>query len=93
MKFAVKSRPRGKSGYLVYLIMKFVLFCRMKVKISESTMDKALVDSVVKVVNDIWSEVYDALKPSIEKEFGKITKDVMNKVFAKTPYADLFEHD
>lgn len=41
--------------------------------------------------NENWKELFVALKPSIEASFANVIKEIINNVFALTPYKDLFK--
>lgn len=54
--------------------------------------NKVLSDSMVKVLNDNWQDIFRALKKDMEKVYGAQIEKVINSVFMKTPYKDLFKN-
>lgn len=54
--------------------------------------DKLLGDSTNLFLNENWEEIYNELKRSIFDAFGLIIQNVMNQVFRKIPYNELFSN-
>lgn len=52
--------------------------------------DKALGESMNKFLNENWEVIFDEMKPVIDEAIGEIVKNIINNVFAKIPYKDLF---
>lgn len=43
-----------------------------------------------KFLNENWEAIFDEMKPVIDEAIGEIVKNIINNVFAKIPYKDLF---
>jgi hypothetical protein len=52
--------------------------------------DKALSDNMNMFLNENWQELLAELKPNIATTFGEIIENVINNVFSKRPYKELF---
>lgn len=54
--------------------------------------DKVLGDSTNLFLNENWQEIFNELKRSIFDAFGLIVANLMNQVFRKIPYNELFSN-
>lgn len=52
--------------------------------------DKVLGANTNLFLNQNWLEVFTEIKKSVFSAFGQITENVLNNVFAKVPYDELF---
>lgn len=52
--------------------------------------DKSLGDSMNKFLNENWEDVFNELKGKIYEAFGLIFQSIINNVFAKYPYEEMF---
>ncbi|KAE9534844.1 hypothetical protein AGLY_008136 [Aphis glycines] len=52
--------------------------------------NKQLGDSMNSILNENWEVLLDELKPAFEEAIGAIAQDIINKVFQKTAYSDIF---
>lgn len=52
--------------------------------------DEALGKSMNAFLNENWKIILMEMEPVIDDAVGKIVKNIMNNVFAKYPYKDLF---
>lgn len=52
--------------------------------------DRALGESTNLFLNENWKEIFDELKQSIFDAFTLIVQNLLNNVFNKVPYAELF---
>lgn len=41
-------------------------------------------------LNENWETIFTEMKPIIDDAVGEIVKNIINNVFAKIPYKDLF---
>lgn len=55
--------------------------------------DKVLGDSTNLFLNQNWLEVFTEIKKSVFSAFAQITENVLNQIFSKVPYDELFEQD
>lgn len=53
--------------------------------------NKALGDTMNQFLNDNWSEIYDELKQGVFDALGSIFTNLLNNVFLRIPYDQLFE--
>jgi hypothetical protein len=53
--------------------------------------DKALGDNMNLFLNANWRILLDELKKPISSSFSEVFKDLLNDVFDKTPYNELFD--
>lgn len=54
--------------------------------------DKILGDSTNLFLNENWQEIFNELKRSIFDAFGLIMQNIINSVFRKIPYNELFSN-
>lgn len=52
--------------------------------------DKALSDNMNLFLNENWQDILQELKPSIQDAFSQIIGSLVNSVFAKVAYSDIF---
>lgn len=52
--------------------------------------DKALGDNMNQFLNDNWHDILTELKPAIVYAVEEILKGIINRIFAKIPYEDVF---
>ncbi|CAI6366632.1 unnamed protein product [Macrosiphum euphorbiae] len=52
--------------------------------------NKQLGDSMNSILNQNWEVLLEELKPAFEEAIGAISQDIVNKVFQKTAYSDIF---
>lgn len=52
--------------------------------------DRALSDSTNHFLNENWQEIFSELKGSIFEAFTLITQSLLNNIFQKVPYRELF---
>lgn len=52
--------------------------------------DKVLGENTNLFLNQNWLEVFTEIKKSVFSAFAQITENVLNNVFAKVPYDELF---
>ncbi len=52
--------------------------------------DKTLGDSLNSFINENWSDIFNEMKSAINHNFGAVFRTIINKVFEKIPYKDLF---
>lgn len=52
--------------------------------------DKALGAGMNQFLNENWEDILNELKPVLKKAIGKIVKGLINPIFSKFPYNDLY---
>lgn len=52
--------------------------------------DKVLGDATNLFLNENWSDVFNEINKSVFEAFAKIVENVLNNIFQKVPYDDLF---
>lgn len=52
--------------------------------------DKTLGAGMNQFLNENWRDILNELKPVLKKAIGKIVKGLVNPIFGKFPYNDLF---
>lgn len=52
--------------------------------------DKVLGAGMNQFLNENWQDILNELKPVLKKAIGKIVKGLVNPIFSKFPYNDLF---
>lgn len=53
--------------------------------------DKLLGDNMNRFLNENWQDILAELKPSIIDAFTQIFSGIINSVFSRLPYDDIFE--
>lgn len=62
------------------------------VQFKSKTGNPVVEDTVNKVINENWREIYAELKPDLEKNVGDVIKAIMTPLFDKVPYEEFFLH-
>lgn len=52
--------------------------------------DKALGDNMNQFLNENWRDILNELKPAITFAVEEILKGIINRIFSKIPYEDVF---
>lgn len=55
--------------------------------------DKVLSDNTNLFLNENWKEVFTEIRKSVFTAFAQLAENVLNKIFAKIPYDDLFQQE
>lgn len=55
--------------------------------------DKALGDNMNLFLNENWRDILNELKPAITFAVEEILKGIINRIFIRVPYADIFLKD
>lgn len=55
--------------------------------------DKVLGDNTNLFLNENWREVFNETKKSVFSAFSLIAENVLNNIFAKIPYDELFQQN
>lgn len=58
---------------------------------SDDIFDKTVGSGMSKMVNENWKEIWTALKTPVEVTFSKTLDKILNAVFNKTPFNELFK--
>ncbi|KAJ6635878.1 Protein takeout [Pseudolycoriella hygida] len=94
--FKYKPRIIVKNGKEYIQTEKFKLeFETAKFSLHFSNLfngDKALGDNMNTFLNENWHDILDELKPSITSALEQILETIINRIFAKVPYKELYIH-
>lgn len=96
LRIVIKYKPRivTKNGRDYMQTDKFNLdFTTSLFSLNFSNLfngDKALGDNMNVFLNENWSDILNELKPSISLTLEQIFEIIVNRIFAKVPYDDLF---
>lgn len=52
--------------------------------------DKLLGDNMNRFLNENWQDILNELKPSVVEAFASIISNIVNSVFSKVSYDDIF---
>lgn len=52
--------------------------------------DKALTKTINEFLNQNWREIFDELRVVLDKSFGQVMQSIIDSVFIKIPYSELF---
>lgn len=92
----IKYKPRKvvKNGKEYIQTEKFKLeFDTAKFSLHFSNLfngDKALGDNMNTFLNENWRDILNELKPSITSALEQILEAIVNRIFAKVPYRELY---
>lgn len=92
----VKYKPKvvEKNGKQYIQTEKFQLELdpsRLNIKLENLFRgDKALGDNMNQFLNQNWKEIYQELKPAITFAVEEILKGIINRIFLKIPYNEIF---
>lgn len=82
-----------KSGR-EYLDIKSVriqlIVSKLNIYFNSRTGSEEINDTVNKVVNENWKDIYYELKPDLEKSIGDVIKSLVKPMFDEMPYEDFF---
>lgn len=92
IKFTGKTTTRNGKEYLYTDDLKLVFTIeRLYMQLDNLyNGDKILGDSTNLFLNENWEEIFNELKRSIFDAFGLIMQNIINSVFRKIPYNELF---
>lgn len=96
VEIAIKYKPRKliKNGKEFIQTEKFRLdFDTAKFSLHFSNLfngDKALGDNMNTFLNENWRDILTELKPSITSALEQILEAIVNRIFAKVPYNELY---
>lgn len=98
VEIGIKYKPRIiiKNGKEYIQTEKFKLdFDTAKFSLHFSNLfngDKALGDNMNTFLNENWRDILNELKPSITSALEQILEAIINRIFAKVPYKELYLH-
>lgn len=52
--------------------------------------DKALGDNMNQFLNENWRDILNELKPAVTLAVEEILKSIINRIFSKVPYSDIY---
>lgn len=96
---AVKYKPKviEKNGKQYIQTERFQLdFDTSRLHINLENLfngDKALGDNMNQFLNQNWRDILNELKPAITFAVEEILKGIINRIFLKVPYNDIFEKE
>lgn len=94
ISFKYKPRIMVKNGKEFIQTEKFKLdFDTAKFSVHFSNLfngDKALGDNMNLFLNENWRDILNELKPSITSALEQIFEAIVNRIFAKVPYKELY---
>lgn len=92
----IKYKPRviEKNGKQFIQTERFQLdfdTTRLQIKLENLfNGDKALGDNMNNFLNENWRDIFNELKPAITFAVEEILKGIINRIFLKIPYTDIF---
>lgn len=98
VEIVIKYKPRVivKNGKEYIQTEKFKLeFDTAKFSLHFTNLfngDKALGDNMNTFLNENWRDILTELKPSITSALEQILEAIINRIFAKVPYKELYLH-
>lgn len=63
---------------------------KLSIHFNSRTGSEQINDTVNKVVNENWKDIYYELKPDLEKSIGDVIKALVKPVFNEIPYKEFF---
>lgn len=63
---------------------------KLSIHFNSRTGSEQINDTVNKVVNENWKDIYYELKPDLEKSIGDVIKALVKPVFSEIAYTDFF---
>lgn len=63
---------------------------KLSIHFNSHTGSEQINDTVNKVVNENWKDIYYELKPDLEKSIGDIIKALLKPVFNEIPYKEFY---
>lgn len=95
-KLVIKYKPKviEKNGKEYVKAERFQLdfdTTRMHTKLDNLfNGDKALGENMNLFLNENWRDIFDELKPAITFAVEEILKGIINRIFVRLPYSDIF---
>ena len=53
--------------------------------------DKSLTENTNAFMNENWMVIFEEIKETLYKVFGEIVKNLLNNIFKRVPYAEMFD--
>lgn len=63
---------------------------KLMIKFDSRTGNPDINDTVNKVINENWRDIYNELKPDLEKNIGSVVKSLIKPMFSEVSYKDFF---
>lgn len=92
IKFTTKSTTKNNNVYVKTQKMRFT-FDVDRLWISLENLfngEKALSDNMNLFLNENWRDIFQELRPSIQDAFSQIVGSLINSVFSKVAYSDIY---
>lgn len=92
IKFTTRSTVKNNNLYIQTTKMRFTFDVSRLYIYLENLFngDKALSDNMNLFLNENWKDIFQELRPSIQDAFSQIVDSLINSVFAKIPYSDIY---
>lgn len=65
---------------------------KLTIKFDSRTGNPQINETVNKVINDNWRDIYAELKPDLEKNTGEVIKSIIRPIFVEIPYREFYSH-
>lgn len=89
--FETQVVEKGGEEYLEIKNVRVQLtVSKLTIQFNSRTGNEAINDTVNKVVNENWKDIYYELKPDLEKNIGDVIKSLVKPMFGDIPYKDFF---
>lgn len=89
IEFDVIERD-GKEYVKIKNVRPHLKLTNFSVQFKSKTGNPTIEDTVNKVINENWREIYAELKPDLEKNVGDVIKSIMIPLFDRVPYQEFF---
>lgn len=63
---------------------------KLTIKFNSRTGNPQINETINKVINDNWRDIYFELKPDLEKSIGEVIKAITRPIFLEIPYQEFF---
>lgn len=63
---------------------------KMSVDIKDNLNDNVIMGTINQVINDNWRDMFDEMKPDVEKFIADTYKEVVKPMFDEIPYKNFF---
>lgn len=80
----------GKDYLDIKNIRVHMKLSKLTIKFNSRTGNPQINETINKVINENWRDIYSELKPDLEKNTGDVIKAIVRPIFLEIPYQEFF---
>lgn len=83
-------QKNGKDYIIVKNVRAHMKLSKFAVEFKSKTGNSEINNTINKVINENWRDIFAALKPDLERNIGDVVKSIVAPLFEQIPYEDFF---